>query len=463
LRRIKTFFAVDQAGSRLWVVKVALSLFFSLALVTSIDCLFLGFLIQSWVKRVVILVISGPLIVLVMYWVIFKLLALGQDFSRKVWGVFWLVGIVTGALLWPVYRDRLPPIPARHVLEINILCDQASTYTGKEVQILWISRLVLPSKVESPITSSEVEQSGSWQVGNGGWYTNCEQPSSLRFSEFIQGGVTIGFIDMPSIDLVRVTWDGKPQKLIFFSPKEQVQAARLITNTPGENLTSTWKILIAILWISEFISISGLAFLISFIFYSTASRPRHVKAFALDSLHTVYQLRRLAEPIVSRRTLLALALPVMLLVGIVINLLVIGQNIRFGRLSSNDLLAFARESVGKDGNSIVYFYILNHYMGRTLVVDPTLLDQTRLLPEELVGLSRIGQVENRSYRVMLAPAEARSLQNLPNYQIAAQSNLRMSYRFFDSPDKTEPLCLQRFGDEIFLGPISLLLGCKEAQ
>ena len=444
-------------------MKLALGLLFSLALIVAFDCLFLSFLIETWFIRALILVISVPVIMLAVYWVIFKLLALGQGFSGWVWGAFWLVGIAAGVLLWPVYRDALPPIPARHTLEITVLCDQATSSTGKEVQILWISRLVLPAKVETPITSSEVEQTGSWQVGNGGWYTDCKQPSSLRFSEYLQGGVTLGFQDLPSLRLVRVTWDGKPQKLNFYSPKEQAQAVRLITNTPGENLTITWKILIAILWIAEFITVSGLVFLVAFLCYAAITRPSQVKAFALDTLRSVYGLRRLFEPIVTRRTVLALALPVMLVVGIVINLLVIGQNIRFNWLESNDMLAFARESVGKDGNSIVYFYLLNHHMDQTLLVNRTMLKQTRLLPEDLVGLSRIGQLEDRPYRFMLTPAEAAVLQALPSYQIPARSYLRLSYRFFDAPDLAEPVCMQRFGDEVFVGPVSLLPGCKEAQ
>jgi hypothetical protein len=454
---------LDQTRSKSWRVKAALTLLFGLALTVVFDCLFLNFLIQPWAKKALILVISVPLIMLAVYWVVFKLLVLGQGFSGKTWGAFWLVVMAAAAVLWPVYRDALPAIPARHTLEITVLCDQATPATGNEVQILWISRLALPTKVETPVTSSEVEPAGSWQVGNGGWYTDCKQPSSLRFSEFIQGGVILGFQDLPSLPLVRVTWDGKPQRLDFYSPEDQVQAVRLVTNTPGENITTNWRILIGILWAAEYITLTGLVFLVAFLSFSTVTRPRQVKDFTLETMGSIYSLRRLVEPIVNRRTVLALALPVMLLVGIVINLLVIGQNIRFNWLEGNDMLAFARESVGKEGNSIVYFYLLNHYFGRTLLVNPTMLDQTRLLPEELVGLSRIGQLEKQPYRVMLTPAEAAALRALPNYQIPARGYLKLSFRFYDAPDNGEPLCMQRIGAEVFVGPVSLLSGCREAQ
>jgi hypothetical protein len=462
LIKIKSFFSRDQS-SRSRRVKTALGLFFSLAYVTSFGCLYLGLLNASWVNRLVILAISTPLILLLMYGVIFKLLRLGQGFSRKVWGGFGLVAITVGALLWPVYRSALPPTPARHTLEITVLCDRSTPSSGVEVQILSINRLAVSSNEEIPVASREVEQVGSWQVGNGGWYTDCEQPSSLRFSEFIYGGVTIDFKPLSDNNLVQVTWDGRPQKLHFYFPKDQVQAVRLLTNTPGAGLTAIWKILVALLWISDFISTAGLVFLISFIFYTTYWRPRLVKAFVLDFLPSIYQLCRLLVPVVSRRTILALVLPILLLVGILINFLVIGENLWIDRLSSNDLMAFARESAASDGNSIVYFYILNHYLGRTLVINPTLLDQTRLSREGLVGLSRIGQVEDRPYRVNLSQSEAASLQDLPNYLMPARRYLRFSYRFFDSPEKTDKLCLQRFGDEIFMGPVSLLPGCKEAQ
>lgn len=212
-----------------------------------------GFFAQKEKNKVLLFAVVIPLFCLVFFLFSRKVIQLGlQGNKNRIWG-FQLFAVVLLVLIFIFIPEKTPPFPTTHTLTIEVSGKMNPEAQGIEVEIVQIR---LPDgKILSP---ADLRLTGAWNISEVsvlGWQTG----DRLEYQSEFMGGIDVTFRMGAKSGIAKITWDGKPQTVDLYYPREETKLIHLPGSSWGQP-RPTWQAIALAAVIADILTLATLCF-----------------------------------------------------------------------------------------------------------------------------------------------------------------------------------------------------------
>ena len=216
---------------------------------------FSGFFAQTEKNKLLLLAFVIPLFCLLIFLLTRRIIQLGlQGDKNRIW-IFQLCATVLVILLFVFIPEKTPPFPTIHTLAIEVTGKTNPQSQGIEVEI---TQITLPDG--NPLMITDLQLTGAWNIGETnalGWQAG----DRLEYQRELMGGINIVFRMGPKSGIAKITWDGKPQTVDLYYPREETKLIHLPGSSWGQP-RPMWQALALAAVTADILSLITFCFLI---------------------------------------------------------------------------------------------------------------------------------------------------------------------------------------------------------